>query len=281
MANTYPFTVDPNLVEAFADQGFVVTPDVFTADQIAQFGEAVDNAVKDRTAHDARKLADKNRYEQSFIQCMRLWETHPNVAGLSLHPALAGIAAQLLGVKQVTLWQDQALYKEASGKETTPHQDQPFWPISDSPMISAWIPFDAIRAENGAMSYISGSHKVGRLKIVDITHSTEPYDILQDPALQGGRLQTISVDPGSVIWHHGMTVHAASENRSDQTRRAFTVVYLDRRARRTKAWPSYPLDRAGVSVGDIVQGIGLPQIWPPTASKPEVPEQLGRKTGPQ
>ena len=281
MSKTYNFVVPPESIKAFSAQGFVLTPDVFSAAQVTQFSEAVDAAVADRTALDSRKLADKNRYEQSFIQCMRLWETHPSVAELSLHPALAAIAAQLLGVEDVTLWQDQALYKEAGGKETTPHQDQPFWPISDSPMVSAWIPFDAIRPENGAMSYVPGSHRVGRLKIVDITHSTEPYDILNDSALKGLRPQTISVDPGSVIWHHGMTVHAASENRSQQSRRAFTVVYLDRRATRTKPWPSYPLDRANVSVGDVVQGPGLPQVWPPSTARPEVPEQIGRKMGPQ
>ncbi|NCF77122.1 MAG: hypothetical protein GWP45_08010, partial [Proteobacteria bacterium] len=45
-----------------------------------------------------------------------------------LYKGLAGIAAQLLGIESVRLWQDQALYKEAGGRETTPHQDETFWP---------------------------------------------------------------------------------------------------------------------------------------------------------
>ncbi|MGB1191215.1 MAG: phytanoyl-CoA dioxygenase family protein [Pseudomonadales bacterium] len=281
MKSHYPLTVPDNLIQNFATNGYVVTPNVLTSQEIDRYGLAVDLAVDRRRAGDHRELSEKTRYEQSFLQCMRLWETEPDVCGLSLHPGLAGIAAQLLGVKKVILWQDQALYKEAGGAETTPHQDQPFWPISDSPMVSAWIPFDAIHAGNGAMAYVPGSHKAGRLKVVDITHSTAPYDILNDPALGDSELETIAINPGSVVWHHGMTVHAASENASEQTRRAFTVVFLDGDARRTKAWPSFPLDRAEISVGDRVAGVGLPQVWPPLSKRPKPPSNIGRALGPQ
>lgn len=281
MPTTYPITIAPKQIAAFEDQGFVVTPDVINLDALAVFQEAVDQAVKDRTANDHRALKDKSRYEQSFIQCMRLWETHPKVASLSLDPSIAGIAAQLLNVKKLNLWQDQALYKEAGGQETTPHQDQPFWPIGPSPLISAWIPFDHVDAARGAMAYVPGSHKAGRLKVVDITHSTSPYDILRDPALNGAKPEIVEVAPGSIIWHHGMTVHLASGNQSTQTRRAFTIVYLDADAIRTKPWRSYPLDRAGVAVGDTVAGMGLPQVWPPLADPPEIPALIGHGTGPQ
>ena len=281
MNESYPIVIPKDLITTFLLKGFVVTPEVLTADEILKYSDAIDTAVDRRRAGDPRDLSEKNRYEQSFIQCMRLWETEPRVVDLSLHSGLAGIAAQLLGVERVTLWQDQALYKEAGGQETTPHQDQPFWPISDSPMVSAWIPFDEIDSGNGAMAYVPGSHKAGRLKVVDITHSTAPYDILKDPALGGAALETIPISPGSVVWHHGMTVHGASANTSDHTRRAFTIVFLDGEARRTKPWPSFPLDRANVAVGDLVTGAGLPQAWPPTEQKPLAPDNIGRALGPQ
>ena len=81
-------------------------------------------------------VAEKSLYEQSFIQCMRLWETSEEVRSLSCHSGLAGIAAQLMRVDGVRMWQDQALYKEPGGRETTPHQDQTFWPIGDEPLVS-------------------------------------------------------------------------------------------------------------------------------------------------
>ncbi len=177
--------VDPRWAEAFERDGYVVTPDVLERDELAGHGAAVDRVVASRTTDDHRAMHEKSSYEQSFVQCMRLW-------------------------------QDQALYKEPGGQDTEAHQDAPFWPIGDTPLVSAWIPFDGSTLEAGAMSYVPGSHKAGRLRPVDITRSTEPYDILRDPALEGREPVVVEAAPGSVVWHHGATVHRAAPNRSDR-----------------------------------------------------------------
>lgn len=277
----YPHQLSAETVAKFERDGFVVTRGVLSAQELSEYSDVVDAEVARRTSNDPRQLSDKSRYEQSFVQCMRLWETTPGVRGLTCHAGLAGVATQLLGVKGVRLWQDQALYKEAGGAETTPHQDQTFWPIGDQPLVSAWIPFDNVTIQSGAMAYVPGSHKVGGLEVVDITHTTAPYDILQDPALDGRRPQYVEVEAGSVIWHHGMTVHMAAENKLDQPRRVFTVVYIGDEARRIKPWPTYPLDRDKVAVGEVIQGPGMPQLWPPSEEMPNPPKALGELTGPQ
>lgn len=281
MLPAYPITLKPEVIQEFQSRGFVVTPDVLTSSEIGRYTQVVDAEVARRTAEDQRAVEDKSTYEQSFIQCMRLWETSPEVGDLSFHTGLAGIAAQLLSVPGVNMWQDQALYKEAGGRETTPHQDQTFWPLGDAPLVSAWIPFDDVDENNGAMSYVPGSHQAGRLKVVDITHTSDPYEILSDPALDGKTLERVGVGAGSVVWHHGLTVHAAAANRSSDTRRVFTVVYLSADARRAAKWPAFPLDRAGVGVGEIAEGEGMPRLWPPLAERPGRPSTLGGATGPQ
>lgn len=277
----YPITLDSTIVQTFQENGFVVTADVLTDQELATYGGAVDAEIQQRTADDERKLSEKSTYEQSFIQCMRLWETNEAVRPLSCHAGLAGIAAQLLGVDSVRMWQDQALYKQPGGRETTPHQDETFWPIGEEPLVSAWIPFDDVRSAHGVMAYVPGSHKAGSLKVVDITHRSEPYEILKDPALKGREPQPVEVDAGSIIWHHGLTVHQAAANVSDRTRRAFTVVYVASNAKRIKPWPTYPLDREGIQVGETLRGAGLPVLWPPSAQLPEPPALIGEKTGPQ
>ncbi len=268
-------------IAEFAKQGFVTTPDVFHSDELEKFEAAVSGEVARRTAMDQRNFADKSIYEQTFLQCMRLWETTPAVVPLTCHPTLAGIAAQLLQVPSVRLWQDQALYKEPGGLETTPHQDQTFWPIGNAGLVSAWIPFDDVTIANGAMAYVPGSHKVGRLRVVDITHNTEAYDILSDPALQGAEPEWIEVPAGTIIWHHGLTVHQASANQSSTTRRVFTVVYIDAAAKREKSWVAYPLDRDGVEVGETIRGPGMPRLWPPPQKLPSPPKSRGQLNGPQ
>ncbi len=273
--------LDPAAVERFAADGFVVTQ-LLEPDEVERFGRAVDRAVADRTIGDDRDVADKDTYEQSFIQCMRLWETHPDVAPLTFHPRLAEAATELLDADRVRLWQDQALYKESGGRITDPHQDATFWPVGQAPMVTAWIPLDDTTLDGGAMGYVPGSHRVGPLRAVNLLHTTEPYDILSDPALGGAELRWVEAPVGSVVWHHGMTVHGARPNISGRSRRAFTVVYLADGHRRAKPWPNFPLDRAGVAVGEPMAGDGLPLAWPRAdGTIPDPPAVIGQPTGPQ
>ncbi len=277
----FPKTINEHDIQRYKDRGFLLTRDVLSAAEIKQFGNAVDQEVANRTLDDHRTLEQKSTYEQSFVQCMRLWETSPSVQPLTFHQGLAGIAAQLLEAKKVRLWQDQALYKEPGGKDTEAHQDQTFWPIGDTPLVSAWIPFQEIDDNNGAMAYVPGSHKAGALKVVDITRSTTPYAILEDAALRGAEPEFVMVDPGSVVWHAGFTVHRAAANTSNQTRRVFTIVYYADGARRASERAVFPLDRAGVKVNELMHGEGLPVLWPPADVLPNPPAASGQKTGPQ
>ena len=131
------------------------------------------------------------------------------------------------------------------------------------------------------MAYVPGSHRVGRLKVVDITHQTTPYDILKDPALRGAEPQTVEVKAGAIVWHHGLTVHLAGENQTTEPRRVFTIVYISDEARRSRAWPAYPLDRDGVEVGELIRGPGMPRLWPPPEQTPQPPDDIGVPIGPQ
>ena len=98
------YLVEDELVEAFRRDGFVKTPGVLDRSDVERFGRAVDREVYARTRNDGRSVADKTLYEQSFVQCMRLWETSLDVRPLSLSHKLASIASQLLGESEVLLW---------------------------------------------------------------------------------------------------------------------------------------------------------------------------------
>jgi ectoine hydroxylase-related dioxygenase (phytanoyl-CoA dioxygenase family) len=274
--------LDAEVVARFGRDGYVRTDGLLDRAEVERYGSAIDRAVADRTVGDRRALVDKSAYEQSFVQCMRLWETDDDVRPLTFHPTLARAAAELLGVEAVRLWQDQALYKEPGGRPTDPHQDAPFWPIGDAPLISAWIPLAPSTEANGALGYVPGSHRLGRLRTVDLTRPDVAHDILADPALDGGRPVTVEAEVGSVVWHHGWTVHGAGPNTTDTTRRAFTIVYLADGYRRAKPWPNFPLDRAEVEVGAPMEGDGLPLAWPrPDGDLPDPPDRRGEPTGPQ
>ena len=93
----------PELIERFQDDGYVVVPNVFEPDELASFGGAVDEAVAGRASSDHRTLAEKTTYEQSFIQCINLWEDTLAVRRLTFDPRLGEIAARTTGFSGASL----------------------------------------------------------------------------------------------------------------------------------------------------------------------------------
>lgn len=260
------------VIAVFERDGFVVIPDLLTDGELARFGSAVDTAVATRKRADARRLDEKSRYEQSFIQCINLWEDHAPVRPLTFHPHVARVAAELLRAPAVRLWHDQALYKEPDGRNTDPHQDHPHWPIAEPDTITAWIPFDGSTGASGAMGYLPGSHAVGVHRFVNIFGDTEPGDLLADPALTGIEPVFVEVPPGAVAFHHGLTVHLARPNTGDAPRRVHTMIYFRDGCTRGSRMFHLSVDRAAIEVGEPIASDVTPIAWPRAAGDlPAVP----------
>ncbi len=255
-------TLTPQLVEDFRRDGFVVVPDLLSADEVRRYGSSVDEAVAQRSSHDTRRLTEKSRYEQSFIQCQNLWEDCADVRPLTFHPLIAGTAARLLGVDAVRIWHDQALYKEPGGRETDPHQDQPYWPIVETDTITAWIPLDDSTLANGAMGYLPGSHRLGLREFVDIfTGSGE--DPLARRELEDIAPVWVEVPAGSVAFHHGLTFHLAKPNTTGTVRRVHTAIYFaDGSTRGEGRFPHPSVERAGIAMGAVIASDVTPIAWP-------------------
>ena len=267
-------TLPPQLLQDFVRNGYVVVPDLLDPDELVRFGAAVDAAVARRSRHDTRDLAEKSRYEQSFIQCQNLWEDCPTVRPLTFHPRVAETAARLLGVDAVRLWHDQALYKEPGGRETDPHQDQPYWPIVETNTITAWIPFDGSTLSNGAMGYLPGSHRVGVREFVNIFFG-EPENPLQRQELAGIEPAWVEVPAGGVAFHHGLTFHLAGPNTTDTVRRVHTAIYFaDGSTRGEGRYPHPSVERAGIAMGAVIASDVTPIAWPrPDGDLPAPPAE--------
>jgi ectoine hydroxylase-related dioxygenase (phytanoyl-CoA dioxygenase family) len=267
--------VDQQLVDDFRANGFVVVPDLLTLDELDHYQPHVEAAVRSRKAADTRPLHEKSRYEQSFMQCQNLWEDFPDVRSLTFHPRLGQVAAELLGVRAVRLWHDQALFKEPHGGPTDAHQDQPYWPIRETDTVTAWIPFQGSTLEGGAMGYVPGSHLVGMRKFVDIFFSEEPYDILSDPDLQGVEPVFVEVPRGSVAFHTGLTVHLAKPNETDQMRSVHTIIYFADGCTRLSPFPHYSVERYGIEVDAPIDSPATPVVWPrPDGDLPPLPDPM-------
>jgi ectoine hydroxylase-related dioxygenase (phytanoyl-CoA dioxygenase family) len=262
----------------FRDRGFVVVPDLLTLAECEQYGREVETAVRRRKAGDLRTLAEKSRYEQSFLQVINLWEDSPGVRALTFHPRICEAAAELVGAERLRLWHDQALFKEPGGRETDPHQDQPYWPIEETDTLTAWIPLDGSTLESGAMGYVPGSHRIGLRRFVNI-FSGEPENVLERPEVRAVAPVFVEVPRGGVAFHHGLTVHLARPNRTDRMRRVHTMIFFrDGSTRRARG--QHPcVDRAGIAIGAAIDSDVTPIAWPrPRGNLPPPPPPLRERT---
>ena len=253
--------LDDETVDRFQRDGFVVIDGLLEQAELERYHAAVSAGVHGRTAVGLRPLAERSPYQQSFLQCMNLWEDCPDVRPLTFHPRLGRAAAELLGVDAVRLWHDQALYKEPGGRATDAHQDHPYWPIKETASVTAWVPFDGSRRGGGAMAYLPGSHLIGLRRFVDIFRG-EPEDILAHPAVQAIEPVYVEVPKGSVAFHHGLTVHLAEANERERTREVHTIIYFPDGATRGHRHGHFAVDRAGIEVGQRIDSDTTPLVWP-------------------
>jgi ectoine hydroxylase-related dioxygenase (phytanoyl-CoA dioxygenase family) len=196
------------------------------------------------------------------MQCINLWEDHPDVLPLTFHPKISEAAALLIGVPALRLWHDQALYKEPGGRYTEPHQDQPYWPMDEIDTLTAWVPFDGSTKETGCMGYVPGSHRIGLRQFVNIFTADESVKILDDPKISGVAPVYVEVPRGSIAFHHGLTVHMAKPNKSNRMRRVHTMIYFRDGARRTKPFVHPSVDRPGIKIGEPIDSDLTPLVWP-------------------
>jgi ectoine hydroxylase-related dioxygenase (phytanoyl-CoA dioxygenase family) len=147
-----------------------------TADQIAQYqrdghillrgvassAEAVAyepsiSAAVERYTTEMRPLAERDTYGKAFLQVMNLWVREEAVRRYVMARRFAKIAADLMGVKGVRIYHDQALYKEPGGGHTPWHQDEFYWPLDTDNTLTMWMPLVDIVAAMGSLIFASGS----------------------------------------------------------------------------------------------------------------------------
>jgi ectoine hydroxylase-related dioxygenase (phytanoyl-CoA dioxygenase family) len=211
-----------------------------------------------------------------FVAGVDHWRRHPVLAELALASPLPAVAAALLGSESLVLYEDSVLVKEPGTAEATVwHQDLGYFHVDGTQLCTTWCPLDPVTEETGAVRYVRGSHRWGRLFRPNLFVTDEPIpgtegeavpdvDAIVDPA----DIVTFATEPGDVVVHHAATLHAAGPNRSRATaRRAVSVRYCgdDAVVRLRPGAPRKP-QQSGWRDGDRVVDLAGPDF--PTAHLP-------------
>jgi ectoine hydroxylase-related dioxygenase (phytanoyl-CoA dioxygenase family) len=248
------YKITPEQIAYFREMGFIKLKNVLSPEVLAYYGDIITDHVLKKSAH-YKPLEQRDTYGKAFLQISNIWEENPTVKEFVMGKRLARIATQLMGVKGVRMYHDQALYKEGGGGVTPWHADQYYWPLSNPNTITAWIPLQATPMNMGPLAFAARSQTMefGR----DLPISDESEAKLQQ-ALKDNNYEYVDTpfDLGEVSYHYGWCYHRAGPNTSDQARKVMTIIYMDQEIRVTE--PKNPAHRndlkrwmPGAQIGEV------------------------------
>ena len=268
-------------LEAFERDGAIVLRDILDSSWIESMRSAIERSLEDPgpMAREYTKPGEPGRYHGDFF----LWRRSPGFRAFMQDSPLPELAARLMKSSEVFFFYDQLLVKEPGTAEETPlHHDLPYWPVRGEQIVSIWVPFDPASPETGAVSYIRGSHRWGRMFMpaafgegagYDETYAKaglEPVPDLETGIDPADHLAW-SLEPGDVLVHHPLTLHYAKGNASSQTRRrglalryvGDDAVYDDRPGTFMKSpHMEGKLPDPDLRDGDPFRGGLFPKVWP-------------------
>ncbi|HVY75329.1 MAG TPA: phytanoyl-CoA dioxygenase family protein [Puia sp.] len=223
---------------AFREKGHTLVRGLLSPAELSAYREAIARAAVAKNT-EKRKLEDRDTYGKAFLQIMNLWRSDEAVKQFVMAKRLGKVAADLLGVSNVRIYHDQALFKEPNGGPTPWHQDQYYWPIDTHNTVTMWMPLVDIDIDMGMLTFASGSQKHGAVFNHEISDESEKEYAEYVKAKNFPVSRAATMKAGDATWHYGFTIHSAPGNLSARMREVMTIIYVADGARITQPQNQY------------------------------------------
>lgn len=261
---------DARAADVFAEHGVVCFRDLVRPSEIDLLRDWIEVAIQNPSP---RFVGTDNA---TFLRDGRLWARFDGFRDFAFSSRIAEAAALIMASDHVRMYNDSMFVKEPSAPEPTPwHQDLPYFNIEGTANCSAWIPLDPANEASGAMSYVIGSHRFG--KMFRPVNLSKPSEFRTEDEFDGGLpdidgnpelYPTVTFDlrPGDVVFHHLLTLHKSGpNNNADRRRRVHTMRLAgDGMKWKKRAYSSVEFHN-DLQSGDLLQGPEFPVLWPRSA----------------
>jgi len=232
------YALRPEQVEAFRRDGWVHLPGLLQPGEVDELRTTYMALLRreipiagrdycDMTGDYARRVEDF-----AIVNVMLPRRYHAALRGNVYERRAATVARALCG-DDMEIDYDQFVAKPPHKQEAVFHwhQDLAYWPETpDTRTASFWLALDDVRADNGKVRFVRGSHREPALRphrpLFADRDKNHTLVAAVDPArdvIEGADLR-----PGDVTVHHERTVHGSAGNGSDRWRRGYVLAFRSR-----------------------------------------------------
>ncbi|MBD74295.1 MAG: snoK [Rickettsiales bacterium] len=259
---TKPYNLTTNDIKTFQKNGFIKLKNVLTPDVIQVLRCEILSLLR-KTFKNYNDIK-KNR----FLSLEMMWLKNTSIREFVLSSRIAKICAELLSVKRIRLYHDNALVKESGCGRTPWHYDDHHFPLDTNDVITAWIPAQAIPIEMGPLAFAKPLEVYKLVKDIEFNEFDTSYDRKIKDVFKNKNVSIIEepFELGEVSFHHNLSFHAASENKTTQSRVVLANTYFADGARVVKNptmisgdWKKFIPE---TKPGEIVSSNLNPICWP-------------------
>ena len=223
-------------VARYRREGFIVVPDVLSAQELADLQRVTAEFVESSraaTQHtDVFDLEPGHSAEEPRLRRIKTPDQHhPVYARMVRHPKIVAVLQRLWGPDIRFDLSKLNLKAAGFGSPVEWHQDWAFYPHTNDDLAAVGIMIDDFTPENGSMLVLPGSHTG---PVYD-HHANGHFVGGIDPSTSGidfSKAVMCTGPAGSITVHHVRLVHGSAANVSGQPRR-----FLLHQYRAADAWP--------------------------------------------
>ncbi len=218
-------------------EGFAIVRQFLTPDELRDLTAELNRYIREVVPglSDAHAFF-QDRERPETLKQMQHMQVDAFFNAYTQHAKWQGLAETLVG--EAAKCESPEWFNKPPGVEhpTPPHQDNYYFNLQPSNVVTIWLALDVVDDDNGCLRYVPGSHEQGfrphgRSNVLGFSQGITDYGA-GDEAVE----RKIHLQPGDAVAHHGMTIHRAEPNRtSDRNRRAFAMVYKGVSCRRDEA----------------------------------------------
>jgi ectoine hydroxylase-related dioxygenase (phytanoyl-CoA dioxygenase family) len=236
-------------VEAYRAEGYLVVPDVLSAQTMTSLRAATEAMVA--------KAAAGGRSDSVFdfgagsdgpeLRRIKAPERHdPAYAAVLVDDGILEAVASLLG-PAIRFWASKLNIKQAHGGQAVEwHQDWAFGPATNDDQLTVGIALDDATIENGCLLVIPGSH---RGPLLDHWRDGRFVGAVTDPSFAATGAVPLEVAAGGITLHHTRTIHGSAPNRSAGPRRLLLYSYAA-----ADSWPLSGVRDRGAFDAKLLRG---------------------------